>query len=72
MAAPSAPAAIAETSSNGRMRGGTSLANGKKVKVLFFPDQHLGRNTAHAMGYPLERMVVWDPRQDLGGNSATL
>jgi quinolinate synthase len=42
---------------------------GKKVKVLFFPDQHLGRNTAHAMGYPLDQMVVWDPTQDLGGNS---
>ncbi|MBC8106310.1 MAG: quinolinate synthase NadA, partial [Anaerolineae bacterium] len=40
-----------------------------KVKILFFPDQHLGRNTAHAMGYPLDRMVVWDPREDLGGNS---
>src|SRR5437763_1551579 len=40
-----------------------------KVKVLFFPDQHLGRNTAYAMGYPLESMVVWDPKQDLGGNS---
>src|SRR4051812_6986427 len=40
----------------------------KKVKVLFFPDQHLGRNTAYAMGYPLDRMVVWDPRQELGGN----
>jgi quinolinate synthase len=39
-----------------------------RVKVLFFPDQHLGRNTAHAMGYPLDRMVVWDPREDLGGN----
>lgn len=41
---------------------------GRKVKVLFFPDQHLGRNTAFAMGYPLEKMVVWDPKQDLGGN----
>ena len=40
-----------------------------RVKILFFPDQHLGRNTAYAMGYPLEKMVVWDPRQDLGGNS---
>ena len=40
-----------------------------KVKILFFPDQHLGRNTAFAMGYPLDRMVVWDPKQDLGGNS---
>jgi quinolinate synthase len=41
----------------------------KKIKILFFPDQHLGRNTAYAMGYPLDRMVVWDPTQDLGGNS---
>ena len=39
-----------------------------RKKILFFPDQHLGRNTAYAMGYPLDRMVVWDPRQDLGGN----
>jgi quinolinate synthase len=39
-------------------------------KVLFFPDQHLGRNTAYAMGYPLEKMIVWDPREDLGGNTA--
>jgi len=42
----------------------------RKVKILFFPDQHLGRNTAYAMGYPLDKMVVWDPRQDLGGNDA--
>jgi quinolinate synthase len=40
-----------------------------KVKILFFPDQHLGRNTAFAMGYPLDRMAVWDPREDLGGNA---
>jgi quinolinate synthase len=38
------------------------------VKVLFFPDQHLGRNTAYAMGYPLDRMIVWDPKEELGGN----
>lgn len=38
------------------------------TKILFFPDQHLGRNTAHAMGFPLDKMVVWDPRLDLGGN----
>ncbi|QTF71937.1 quinolinate synthase NadA [Arthrobacter woluwensis] len=42
-------------------------------RVLFFPDQHLGRNTAKAMGVPLERMPLWNPRKDLGGNSeATL
>jgi quinolinate synthase len=40
-----------------------------KTKILFFPDQHLGRNTAFAMGYPLDKMVVWDPTKDLGGNN---
>lgn len=39
-------------------------------RVLFFPDQHLGRNTAKAMGVPLERMPLWNPRKPLGGNSA--
>ena len=39
-------------------------------RVLFFPDQHLGRNTAKAMGIPLEQMPMWDPRKPLGGNSA--
>ena len=38
-------------------------------KVLFFPDQHLGRNTGVAMGHSLEDMVVWNPRFDLGGLS---
>jgi quinolinate synthase len=37
-------------------------------RVLFFPDQHLGRNTAKAMGVPLERMPMWNPRKPLGGN----
>jgi quinolinate synthase len=36
-------------------------------KVLFFPDQHLGRNTALAMGFEPSSMVVWDPRRELGG-----
>ncbi|PXA82243.1 quinolinate synthase [Auritidibacter sp. NML120779] len=39
-------------------------------RVLFFPDQHLGRNTAKAMGIPLEQMPMWNPRQPLGGNTA--
>ncbi|GAA3692870.1 quinolinate synthase NadA [Zhihengliuella alba] len=39
-------------------------------RVLFFPDQHLGRNTAKAMGVPLEAMPMWNPRRPLGGNSA--
>ena len=39
-------------------------------RALFFPDQHLGRNTALGMGIPLEEMPVWDPQQEpLGGNS---
>ncbi|MFJ3956989.1 quinolinate synthase NadA [Arthrobacter sp. NPDC090010] len=38
-------------------------------RVLFFPDQHLGRNTAKAMGVPLEQMPLWNPRKELGGNS---
>ena len=36
-------------------------------KVLFFPDQHLGRNTGYEMGIPLEEMVTWDWRKPLGG-----
>jgi len=36
-------------------------------KVLFLPDQHLGRNTAYKMGVPLDRMVVWDPNEIWGG-----
>lgn len=40
-------------------------------RVLFFPDQHLGRNTAKAMGVPLEQMPVWNPNAPLGGLDAT-
>jgi quinolinate synthase len=39
-------------------------------RVLFFPDQHLGRNTAKAMGIPLELMPMWNPRKPAGGNTA--
>jgi quinolinate synthase len=39
-------------------------------RVLFFPDQHLGRNTAKAMGVTLEQMPMWNPRKPLGGASA--
>jgi quinolinate synthase len=38
-------------------------------RVLFLPDEHLGRNTAYRMGVPLDRMVIWDPFQPLGGNT---
>jgi quinolinate synthase len=39
-------------------------------RVLFFPDQHLGRNTGKAMGIPLDQMLLWDPSKPLGGNDA--
>jgi quinolinate synthase len=38
-------------------------------KVLFLPDEHLGRNTAFRMGISLDQMIVWDPYQEFGGNS---
>ena len=41
----------------------------QREKVLFFPDQHLGRNTGYRMGIPLEEMVVWDFDQPGGGLS---
>ena len=39
----------------------------QKEKILFLPDQHLGRNTAFKMGVPLDQMVVWDPNEPFGG-----
>lgn len=36
----------------------------QKERILFLPDQHLGRNTAYDIGIPLERMAVWDPIHD--------
>jgi quinolinate synthase len=41
----------------------------RREKILFFPDEHLGRNTANKMGVPREQMIVWDPYQPYGGNS---
>jgi quinolinate synthase len=41
----------------------------QKRRVLFFPDQHLGRNTGYRMGIPLEQMALWDPYEDRGGLS---
>jgi quinolinate synthase len=42
----------------------------RNEKILFLPDQHLGRNTAFAMGIPLDECVVWDPFMLMGGVSA--
>jgi quinolinate synthase len=39
----------------------------RREKVLFFPDQHLGRWSGYKMGIPLEDMLVWDPDEPLGG-----
>jgi quinolinate synthase len=57
------------TSSNARAILEWALAKGSSgtVKVLFFPDQHLGRNTAFEMGYDDSGMRVWNPRFELGG-----
>jgi quinolinate synthase len=53
------------TSSNAR--GAFEWAFARGEKILFLPDQHLGRNTAFAMGIPLNEMVVWDPYLIGGG-----
>jgi quinolinate synthase len=41
----------------------------RNPKILFLPDQHLGRNTAFPMGIPLEQCVVWDPFMPGGGTT---
>jgi len=41
----------------------------QREKMFFFPDEHLGRNTGIKFGIPLDKMVVWDPRLELGGNT---
>ena len=53
------------TSSNAR--GAFEWAFRRAKKILFLPDQHLGRNTGYAMGIPLSEMVVYDPWQLNGG-----
>ncbi len=55
------------TSSNAQRVLEWAFSRGERV--LFFPDQHLGRNTAKHMGVPLSRMPLWDPRKALGGNT---
>jgi quinolinate synthase len=47
---------------------GTADDGAKGDKVLFFPDQHLGRNTGYQLGWTESDMVVWNPRAELGGN----
>lgn len=60
--------------------GDQPLAAGEQVKIFFLPDQHLGRNTAHAHGFVTEvdallsgkaaQTVVWDPRKPGGGTDS--
>jgi quinolinate synthase len=54
------------TSSNARAALAWGFA--RRSKILFFPDQHLGRNTARRMGISLDEMCVWDPELPFGGN----
>jgi quinolinate synthase len=53
------------TSSNAAATLRWAFSRGEKV--LFLPDQHLGRNTAYRMGIGLDEMVVWDPDEIFGG-----
>ena len=50
-----------------RTRGPSSSGRSRGDKVLFFPDQHLGRNTGFAMGYDESDMRVWNPHREFGG-----
>jgi quinolinate synthase len=56
------------TSSNAQAVLAWALA--QRPRVLFFPDQHLGRNTAKRAGIPLEDMALWDPQRSFGGHDA--
>ena len=55
------------TSSNAPATFRWALERGERI--LFLPDQHLGRNTGLKMGIPLDEMVVWNPFKPLGGNT---
>ena len=55
------------TSSNAERVLTWALSKGKRV--FFFPDEHLGRNSAYALGIPQEEVVLWERGKPLGGNS---
>lgn len=42
---------------------------GRREKIFFFPDKHLGYNTGNQMGIQLDEMIVWNPNKPLGGNT---
>jgi quinolinate synthase len=59
------------TSSNAQVALEWAFAQRPDAKVLFLPDQHLGRNTAVLqLGIPLEECVVWNPHKPMGGLTA--
>lgn len=55
------------TSSN--VKGILNWSYAQKDKALFFPDEHLGRNSALKMKLDMSQMRIWDPQKELGGNS---
>jgi quinolinate synthase len=61
--------------------GGQGRARGEEIKILFLPDQHLGRNTAKAHGFVTEvdveygararaETALWNPKRESGGLAA--
>ena len=59
--------ALAQGAGTAIPSGGATTTGVAKTKIIFFPDQHLGRNTAAKLGFPLDSMVVWDYKQPAGG-----
>jgi quinolinate synthase len=61
---------LAEVTSTATLNALAALRWGlsRGEKVFFFPDQHLGRNTAYRLGLTPADLVVWDPEAPLGGN----
>ena len=67
---PSKPSSASRAASSARRRTAAATlrwAWERGKRILFLPDQHLGRNTAYKMGVPLDDMVVWDPDEAWGG-----
>jgi quinolinate synthase len=61
-------AVCTSTNARGVLEWALNRDDGPKARqVLFFPDQHLGRNTGYQMGFTEADMAVWNPRKDLGG-----
>jgi quinolinate synthase len=71
-AGPAGTGALGQAKVNEGAAPGASVPAGlpPATKIIFFPDQHLGRNTAYKMGFPLSSMAVWNYREPGGGLSA--